>query len=625
MLQSLAMLRTLAGSESLARGEMDRFEQELLTASRTIHGTPIGLIGPDGAPLSNMLRTPGQGPIGVPDSTRPGRTMAQAQPTISNLIYSNAVGGAAISITLPIIPPGAVTTTNLLATTLPRERLAALVSQNRLADGLTGVVFDREMRIVARTLDEGALVGQQAPPSLREASLRAAEGAIPGVARNVQGQPVVIAFARAALSGYVAAASLPADAFAAPFQSALWQVAPIGATITIIGLVAALLIARRLGRTIGVLSALGRGEAASDTGFREIEQVAATLRREARQRQVAEEHQAVLVGELNHRVKNMLASVQSVADQTLRSTGGDPRRFGEDFRGRLRSLARAHDLLTQVGWVEAELDDVLAAALAPWQGAEQLVRLEGGGRFLVSPRQAQALVLALHELATNAAKYGALSVPGGVIRLRRGPVAEGRVELLWREVGGPRIDGPPQRRGFGTRLLERGLPTDLGQEPIITLDFRAGWAGGADRLPARGTEEADAGHTGPGRNGPAGSGPARNGPAANSLAGDGAWGDASRRLRPRRGARRPGKHPVVGLLVHQDEALPFPEPARRALLQDFDPKGLAWMLRKDVADDGRAETMPLLVGFQVKAVQFTTAAAPGSMPMQPRVLSPSIT
>jgi two-component sensor histidine kinase len=471
MLQSLAMLRTLAGSESLARGEMDRFEQELLTASRTIHGTPIGLIGPDGAPLSNMLRTPGQGPIGVPDSTRPGRTMAQAQPTISNLIYSNAVGGAAISITLPIIPPGAVTTTNLLATTLPRERLAALVSQNRLADGLTGVVFDREMRIVARTLDEGALVGQQAPPSLREASLRAAEGAIPGVARNVQGQPVVIAFARAALSGYVAAASLPADAFAAPFQSALWQVAPIGATITIIGLVAALLIARRLGRTIGVLSALGRGEAASDTGFREIEQVAATLRREARQRQVAEEHQAVLVGELNHRVKNMLASVQSVADQTLRSTGGDPRRFGEDFRGRLRSLARAHDLLTQVGWVEAELDDVLAAALAPWQGAEQLVRLEGGGRFLVSPRQAQALVLALHELATNAAKYGALSVPGGVIRLRRGPVAEGRVELLWREVGGPRIDGPPQRRGFGTRLLERGLPTDLGQEPIITLDF----------------------------------------------------------------------------------------------------------------------------------------------------------
>jgi two-component sensor histidine kinase len=470
-LQSLAMLRTLAGSESLARGEIDRFDQELQTAARTFHGTPIGLIGPDGTPPRTMIRTPGQGPVGVPDPIRLGRTQAQAQPTISNLIYSMSVGGAAISITLPIIPASGMTPSNLLATTLPRERLAALVSQNRLTDGMTGVVFDREMRIVARTGDEGPLVGQQAPQALREAALRAPEGALPGTARNVQGQQVVVAFARAGLSGYVAAASVPADSFAAPFRNALWQVVPIGATITAIGLVAALLIGRRLGRTIGALSALGRGEPAAETGFREVEEVAATLRREARQRRVAEEHQAVLVAELNHRVKNMLASVQSVADQTLRSTGADTRRFTEDFRGRLRSLARAHDLLTQVGWEETELDEVLRAALSPWQNDDQQVRLEGGGRFAVTPRQAQALVLALHELATNAAKYGALSVPGGFIRLRRGPAAEGRVEILWREVGGPRIAGPPQRRGFGTRLLERGLPTDLGQAPVITLDF----------------------------------------------------------------------------------------------------------------------------------------------------------
>jgi two-component sensor histidine kinase len=470
-LQSLAMLRTLAVSESLARGEMNRFEQELQGAARTFHGTPISLIGPDGAPLSIMIRVSGQGPMGVPDSTRPGRAQAQAQPTISNLIYSQSAAGAAISITLPIIPANAEAPSNLLATTLPRERLAALVSQGRLTDDVTGVVFDREMRIVARTGDEGALVGQQAPPAMRQASMRAAEGAVPGTMWNVQGQPVVVAFARAALSGYVVAASVPADAFAKPFRVALWQVVPIGATITVIGLVSALLIGRRLGRTIGVLSALGRGEAAADTGFREVEEVAATLRREARQRRVAEEHQAVLVAELNHRVKNMLASVQSVADQTLRSSGTDPHRFSEDFRGRLRSLARAHDLLTQVGWVEAELDEVLRVALAPWQNAEGQIRLEGGGRFVVSPRQAQALVMALHELATNAAKYGALSVPGGYIRLRREAAPDGRVEILWREIGGPRIAGPPQRRGFGTRLLERGLPTDLGQAPTITLDF----------------------------------------------------------------------------------------------------------------------------------------------------------
>ncbi|MGG5889429.1 sensor histidine kinase [Falsiroseomonas sp. HC035] len=470
-LQSLAMLRTLAGSESLARGEMDRFDLELQAAERSFHGTPIGLIGPDGAPLSIMIRMPGRGPMDAPDSIGTGPTRAQAQPTISNLIYSSSLGGAAISITLPIIPPGATSPSSLLATTLPRGRLAALVVQNRLTDGLTGVVFDREMRFVARTGDDGNLVGQLAPPDLREAALRVGEGAMSSAARNIHGQPVVVAYARAALSGYVAAASVPAEAFAAPFHAALWQVVPIGATVTAIGLIAALLLGRRLGRTIGVLSALGRGEAAADPGFREVEEVAATLRREARQRQVAEEHQAVLVAELNHRVKNMLASVQSVADQTLRSAGADPHRFAGDFRGRLRSLARAHDLLTQVGWVEAELDEVLRAALAPWQNDDQQVRLEGGGRFIVSPRQAQALVLALHELATNAAKYGALSVQGGFVRLRRQAVAQGRVEILWQEVDGPRIAAPPQRRGFGTRLLERGLPTDLGHMPTTTLDF----------------------------------------------------------------------------------------------------------------------------------------------------------
>jgi hypothetical protein len=188
-LQSLAMLRTLAVSESLARGEMNRFEQELEGAARTFHGTPISLIGPDGAPLSIMIRTPGQGPMDVPDSTRPGRTQAQAQPTISNLIYAQSAAGAAISITLPIIPARAEAPSNLLATTLPRERLAALVGQGRLTDGVTGVVFDREMRIVARTGDDQTLVGQPAPPMMREAALRAAEGALPGTVWNVQGQP----------------------------------------------------------------------------------------------------------------------------------------------------------------------------------------------------------------------------------------------------------------------------------------------------------------------------------------------------------------------------------------------------------------------------------------------------
>jgi PAS domain S-box-containing protein len=145
------------------------------------------------------------------------------------------------------------------------------------------------------------------------------------------------------------------------------------------------------------------------------------------ERVAAERRQARLVAELNHRVKNVLASVQSVADQTLRSAGGDPARFAADFGGRLRALARAHDLLTKRAWAGAELGDSVGAALAPWlgDGGRERLSIAGCAGSTVGPQQAQTLVLALHELATNAAKHGALSRPGGA---GRGPL---RARARW--------------------------------------------------------------------------------------------------------------------------------------------------------------------------------------------------
>jgi PAS domain S-box-containing protein len=194
----------------------------------------------------------------------------------------------------------------------------------------------------------------------------------------------------------------------------------------------------------------------------------------------------LLVRELNHRVKNTLASVMSLATQTLRATGGQPERFMADFVGRLRALSRAHDLLSDEAWEEAELAQVARAALAPWLGDPRRIRIEGPDGVALRPSQAQAVVLALHELATNAAKHGALSVPEGAVALGWTVCSEGGAEMVWQESGGPRVTPPAEgSRGFGSRLLERALPQDLGPGATVALRFEEAGLVATVRFPAR--------------------------------------------------------------------------------------------------------------------------------------------
>jgi len=197
------------------------------------------------------------------------------------------------------------------------------------------------------------------------------------------------------------------------------------------------------------------------------------------ERRRAEERRALLVAELNHRVKNTLATVQSLSEQTLKSSPG-PGEFAPAFRGRLMALARAHDLLTQEDWEGATLGNVVQAALAPWLGGADGGRIDVGGPHVrLAPRQALALSMAVHELATNAAKHGALSAPGGRVSLawRREGAA---IAVGWVEAGGPPVR-PPKRRGFGTRLLGRSLSAELGG--AVELDFAPEGVRCAARLP----------------------------------------------------------------------------------------------------------------------------------------------
>jgi two-component sensor histidine kinase len=176
----------------------------------------------------------------------------------------------------------------------------------------------------------------------------------------------------------------------------------------------------------------------------------------------------LLVEELNHRVKNTLAILQSIATQTFRSASKAER---EKFEGRLGALAEAHNLLSTEKWLGSDLQDVVGRVLQPYLlNNPQRVRIFGP-KVPLTPRLAVVLSMILHEIATNAAKYGALSNETGSVALDWEVIAGSggpKLRLGWTEAGGPLVTAPVQR-GFGSRLIERSARDQLGGE--ATVDF----------------------------------------------------------------------------------------------------------------------------------------------------------
>ncbi|CAN7407349.1 PAS domain-containing protein [Phenylobacterium sp. LjRoot225] len=184
------------------------------------------------------------------------------------------------------------------------------------------------------------------------------------------------------------------------------------------------------------------------------------------ERRATEKRQRMLINELNHRVKNTLATVQSIAAQTLRSAP-DLVSARDSFESRLVALAAAHDLLTAESWHGARLSDVVATTMAPFETVQRPQISRSGPPVWLSAPRALALSLALHELATNAAKYGALSVPEGSASIRW-KVSGEELTLSWRETGGPPVTAP-SRSGFGARLLQRSLAQELHGEVDVSF------------------------------------------------------------------------------------------------------------------------------------------------------------
>ena len=211
----------------------------------------------------------------------------------------------------------------------------------------------------------------------------------------------------------------------------------------------------------------------------------ATISQNIDSRKQDDDRMELLIDELNHRVRNTLAIVNAIATQTMKHTPS-VEEFRRAFGGRITALAKTHTLLATKRWSASTLHELIVQQLEPYtRDRADAVRI-AGPRLLVNPKQALTLSLVMHELAANAAKYGALSVPHGRVEIGWQIGPERSLRLSWQEVGGPRV-APPSRRGFGSQLIEFNIAHEFGGE--ARLDYRPAGAECVLTIPLRGPRD----------------------------------------------------------------------------------------------------------------------------------------
>lgn len=486
----IAVLEVLAQSRSLAAGDIAAFRAEAeAVVARQLPGANILLVQEDGQQVMNTAQAAG---LPLPRRTElenQRQVFATGRPSVSDLHTGLVIRRPAVAIEVPVRREDG-TVSHVLALNPTLDAFDRIIQRRGIDDGWVVAVLDRAGVRVARAPNPERFIGHAASETARRSLGSTGEGHYEPT--SPEGIRLVAAFHRLEDLGWTVAVGQPLAQLEGPaWRRALASLA-IGLGVLGLGLVLAHRVARGITGPIARLRALAtmpaEGDAVPiDTGLPETDEVGEALLSEARHRRAAmaslldsERRLRLVIAELNHRAKNALTTVQTLAQQTARGEAGtDPARFATAFNARLKSLARAHDLLTAFGWENAALDAVVRAGLAPWIAAGDgtaprvSVRCDCGGLLPpVSPGQAQALVMALHELASNATRHGALSCPTGVVEVTCAHAADGNGAVVdWRESGGPPVPGPPERHGFGTRLLTRALTHDLGPDSRVSLEF----------------------------------------------------------------------------------------------------------------------------------------------------------
>ena len=449
-------LRTLATSPALQADDLAAFHAQ---ATAAVQGWgAVFLVDPTS--LHQVLNT--LVPWGTPlpktgDAETVIRVRETGQPQVSDHFVGVVSQRPTFNVDIPIMRGGKLRYVMLLGLD-PQHLLPVLEGQKLDAEWVSSIV-DRKGILLARTRGQAQFAGR-AYPALASDQAVLSRGIVTG--HDLEGQKVLRAVVRSKVSGWLATASLPVSVAEAPLSRSLQQWATASAVALGIALVAAWWFGRTMERPMRVASqsaaALGRGEpiAPLHSSLAEANSIVAALQSAGAELSRRAGHQDMLMHELSHRVKNVLSVVQSLVQRTLSEERPLPE-TRDALMQRLRALARAHDLLVNSEWRGAALTDIVAAELAPFAGRAHV----SGPDVTVHAGMVQTFALLLHELATNAAKHGSLSVDQGTVSIAwsvTGSGKDARFNLHWKETGGPTVK-PPASKGFGSTLLENALST----------------------------------------------------------------------------------------------------------------------------------------------------------------------
>lgn len=452
-LVDLRMARLTTAADALATSEAVR-AGDWAAARRRIERLELGpgvwivVSDRDGAERMNA------GPSGAPPlPANPRATGDGALPVVTDLIIGQPGRGVvAVRRAVPSSPAGLVV--SVVAS--PDLLLPARADLGLPPDALVTLV-DRRQRVMARSREHDRFQGVSATAPMRAAMRRQPSDVV--ASRSLEDRPTAVAYTRSDLTGWTTMVVLPASHLTRPIlrNGAAFGLAALGLLLLGGGLSrlfgrALITELRRLENDAG---SLGRGEMVAPRPGRiqNISTVQAALSDASTELDRRERRQALMINELNHRVKNTLATVQSLAAQTFRHIGGGSL---ETFDLRLGALAGAHDLLTRTSWEAVDIRDVMARCAASAGAGLNWT----GPSAILPPHAALALCMCLHELTTNSLKYGSLSAPGGQVNVSWTAPAAGEIGFEWRETGGPPVTAP-DRRGFGSRLIDRLVATEL--------------------------------------------------------------------------------------------------------------------------------------------------------------------
>jgi two-component sensor histidine kinase len=467
--QGQATLQALAVSPALQTKDFKAFDAQ---ARGALHGKPgwIVLFAKDRQVVNTLA------PAGAPPPS--GALAASAWREfesgwrVSNLAIGPVSHQPIVAINMPLVIDGEVY--NLSYIQNPRSLNSIFTAQN-LPSTWTATILDRNTAIVARSRAPESTVGRRVSPVLGGALARKPEGSV--LTQTIEGVKTLTAFSRSPGTGWSFVVGVPRSELRAQAINSVTLIALAATFLLAIGVSGAVLVGRRISRDMRSLvagaQAITRGEAVAprpedldETSEvrRALRHASSELQERERERTAASARQQVMINELNHRVKNTLATVQSLARQSLGRSDPEGRRSA--FIDRLLALSRAHDLLTRRVWENAELGEVIAQTLEPYRDQARIY----GPTIWLSANAAVTLSMVLHEMATNAAKYGALSRgEGGVEVSWQAPPEAPDVVITWAEYGGPAV-APPARDGFGSRLIAAALKNEFGGEAV--MDYR---------------------------------------------------------------------------------------------------------------------------------------------------------